>query len=174
MWRALPLLMLAAMVTRVIVDPLWISLDAAINLQYGDLLLDGKTPYVDFVDTNPPIIFYLSAAPVLLARALDAHPIPVFTLLVVALVGCSVLTLASLLSRARASVSPAEARWLTTAWAGVSFLAWQCGHFGQREHLWVLAYVPFFVLRWARWTHRLTGCGASGDEMPGEYVLPVT
>ncbi|HMY02717.1 MAG TPA: hypothetical protein PKA48_05155, partial [Candidatus Obscuribacter sp.] len=55
--------------------PLSISADQSVYVQSGLLLLQGKVPYLDFFDFNPPLIVYLNVIPVLVARAL-ALPLP--------------------------------------------------------------------------------------------------
>src|SRR5262245_4805068 len=54
--------------------------DAAWYLYMAGRVLDGARPYVDVVDTNPPLIVMLSMATVLPARALGVSPLTVFPL----------------------------------------------------------------------------------------------
>jgi hypothetical protein len=59
-----------------------IDVDCAINLAYSKLLMEGKLPYVDFVDTNPPLIMYICTIPVAIAQSLHLHVILVWSVLV--------------------------------------------------------------------------------------------
>jgi hypothetical protein len=125
-----------------------VSHDCALLLQIGELLLNGKLPYVDYVEVNPPLIQYLSVPPVLIARVLGLHPIPVFLVCVWLLVAASTLLIRRLLSRAPHLLSPGE--------SGMVVLAVLVGHecamlapdFGQREHLFLILYLPFMIHRW--------------------------
>jgi hypothetical protein len=48
--------------------PYAISGDTAMYLQTGQFLLEGKLPYRDFQDLNPPLIMYVCALPAIFAR----------------------------------------------------------------------------------------------------------
>jgi hypothetical protein len=63
--------------------------------------LDGATPYVDFVETNPPAAILLYVAPVALARALGAHPELLVAAWGFAVCGASLAATAAILERAR-------------------------------------------------------------------------
>lgn len=152
----LPAAVLAAAAALALISPGRLNHDCALYLQCGQALLEGQRPYVDFVDLNPPFIFYLSAVPVLLARWLWA-PLPLtFTLGVLALAAWSTYAIRSSLAR--------DPRWaplatpVATLWAAYSFLLRMSNDFGQREHLLLLLLVPHVVAR---------GLGAAaGDGAP--------
>jgi hypothetical protein len=112
--------------------------DAAWYLYMGGRVLDGARAYVDIVDTNPPLIVWLSIAVVAGSRALGLVPLVAFPSLLLALTGLS-LGLAWRLSRA-----------LPTALRQVSLLAWAYllwdgvgSGFGQREHLMLILTLPY-------------------------------
>ena len=88
-WALAPLLPLLLMLEGIWLAPERINHDCAAYLQYGALLLDGKLPYVDFVDVNPPLIVYISAVPAFFARHCPLDPIVVFSLCVLGLVAWS-------------------------------------------------------------------------------------
>ncbi|MBK7841277.1 MAG: hypothetical protein IPJ49_27065 [Candidatus Obscuribacter sp.] len=48
--------------------PLNVSADQSVYLQCGELILQGKVPYRDFFDFNPPLIMYINVIPVALAH----------------------------------------------------------------------------------------------------------
>ncbi|MGH7526003.1 MAG: hypothetical protein ACREMX_04805, partial [Gemmatimonadales bacterium] len=58
--------------------------DTAWLLYAAERWLDGARLYVDLVEVNPPLIIWLNAIPVLVARALAISPLLVYRLLVVA------------------------------------------------------------------------------------------
>jgi len=144
----LPVAVLVVLVAAVLLSPLRINHDCAVYLQCGELLLDGKLPYVDFIDTNPPLIMYLNVLPAIVARGLHVNPVAVFSLLVVALVA---LSAAALFAQLRRATPTAAAAILAALWAGDSLRIWVLNDFGQREHLFMLLYVPFLAARWNRW-----------------------
>ncbi len=138
---------LLVVIAGVWLSPQRVHHDAALYLTAGDLLLRGAVPYVDFFELNPPLIMYLSALPVALARALGADPIPVFSLSVVALTGASAGSLFAQLRRAGEASAGAA---LGALWCVYGWYAWTRLDFGQREHLFGLLFLPFLVLRWRR------------------------
>jgi hypothetical protein len=122
--------------------------DVAMYLQCGRLLLEGQTPYIDFIDLNPPLIFYLSIFPALLAKLLG------FSLLVGGICACGVLSIFSLclcnmVMLASPSTFPQSLRgpFLLAMAVLPSALAYDLG---QREHLLMLLWLPFFLLRLSR------------------------
>jgi hypothetical protein len=156
--EAIPLALLAALFVEMALTiaraPQYLHCDQALNLYCGRMLLEGKLPYVDFIDLNPPLIMYLSALPHLLARALPVGPIPIFSFAVLGLAGWSSWSLRAQLKRAGEPLSE-MATLLTLVWAGVTLELLAVGKpYGQREHLFMLLYLPFFALRLARWSGR--------------------
>lgn len=103
----------------------------------------GRELYVDVIEVNPPLIIWISAIPLKIARWLDADPLfvamPVF---VAAVLGCAWWT-ASLL-RARGGLS-AE-RLPVFALIGCALLILPGADLGQREHLLVAAFLPYLAL----------------------------
>ncbi len=149
MLRALPLVLVVLLGASVVRSPQRIHHDCAIYVQCGELLLDGKVPYVDFVDINPPLIMYLNAVPAFVARRLGIAPIVTFSLFVVVVVAVSTAALQSQLADGW-SIERGDAAVLASLWAAFSFGMWHVGQFGQREHLLVLLYIPLLVARCRR------------------------
>lgn len=125
--------------------------DAAMFLYCGRLILEGAVPYVDFVEINPPLVMYLSVFPAALA------PIPdlaagAFGLWSGLLFALSLIGIAEVLKHYHKEI-PVIVRWLlVTAW--ILFTYWLLTtpeiNFGQREHLFLMFYLPYFFLRIAR------------------------
>jgi intracellular septation protein A len=105
--------------------------------------LAGRELYIDVVEVNPPLIVWISAIPIQLARWLhiDAQytAIPFF---VGAVLGCAWWT-ASLL---RGSSKLFEDRLPVFAAIGTVLLVVPAGDLGQREHLLVAAILPYLAL----------------------------
>ena len=86
--------------------------DDGIILHCGELLSRGWTPYVDFVELNPPMAYYVHAVPALLGRWLGL-PVPgVFLACVFALVMYSAWGI----WRMTGGYSQAGALFLTVCW----------------------------------------------------------
>ncbi|HMX47169.1 MAG TPA: hypothetical protein PLC15_01480 [Candidatus Obscuribacter sp.] len=132
--------------------PLSISADQSVYVQSGLLLLQGKVPYLDFFDFNPPLIVYLNVIPVLVARAL-ALPLPMgLNMTVMTLNVISTLFSAFILYRYAAQCRPAVrlVEMLPVLAMYAAFTQALVTDFGQREHLFTIAFMPFFVLRGLR------------------------
>jgi hypothetical protein len=137
---------LLAVLLRFLIDPRRINDDAALYLTTGQLILKGRMPYVDFVDINPPLIMYLNVVPAAIARWLSLSPIVVLNVLVWSLVVGSTMLIRHVL-RLRPNRSNRTESLVLIAWVSVNaYVAW-IGSWGQREQLFVVLYVPFFVLR---------------------------
>ena len=128
-----------------------ISGDVGMYLQCGKLLLDGQRIYVDFIDLNPPLIFFVSVIPALLSNVLK---IP---LLVSGSITCSALSfIAVLLTGLVLRKYEDESCRVKAPWSGPMLLAIGCLSafvmfcFGQREYLFMLVWLPYFFLRISR------------------------
>ncbi|MCC6158689.1 MAG: hypothetical protein IT350_11615 [Deltaproteobacteria bacterium] len=127
-----------------------INWDCAYLLEAGRVLAEGGVLYRDFVDPNPPLIMLLMSIPARIAAASGIHLFTAFHFLVLACALASFLTIRHLLARAP---EPLASR---RDWVLLPFALFQLGlaywnEFGQREHLFVIAAMPFFVARALRW-----------------------
>jgi hypothetical protein len=96
----------------------------------GGVLLDGGVFGVDVVDNNPPLVYWLCAGVVALARLLGLPPLSVYYVAALALVFVSVTLLRRLL----------RVTFESAAWGDALSLVVGCGlvigpgiHFGQRD-----------------------------------------
>ena len=121
--------------------------DCALNLQAGGLLLDGRWPYVDFIDLNPPLIMYLSTIPVGLARLTGLHSMQVFAVLIALLSGWSARSAWATLAAERLLEGRLAAGLVASSIMGLSVWLWCIGDHGQREHLMFLLYMPYLCAR---------------------------
>lgn len=128
--------------------------DCALFLTTGKLIVEGARPYVDFVELNPPLVFYIHAIPVYIARLLS---LPFDTSLYIFCIFTIALSL--VLSWCLLRNVEAENESTTTLWFGPVILAFSLGNvityewveFGQRQQLLTNALLPFFVCRYLRW-----------------------
>jgi hypothetical protein len=154
LWRILLFEVFLATALHILYHPLEINHDAAGLLQTGILLFEGKTPYLDFTSTNPPLIMFLNTIPAAVATISSAHIIVVFKLIVLFLGMGSACVILRLLKRSGLDIEEKD-RWpFAVAYSLLSLILLHRPFnydFGQREHLFVLLYLPFLVGRWIRW-----------------------
>ncbi len=130
----------------------YVNYDCAYYFLCAKMLLQGKQPFADFVDLLPPIIFYLAVPPVWLSHLLKVPISTVWSMtvwLAIALSGLSGI----LVVRSAKQINYRD--WLVIAPMMCGFLLFNLilgFHFGQREHIFVLAFFPIFLMRWLRWT----------------------
>ena len=141
----------ALVLLHIVAMPLRVNHDCAQFLVAGEILLDGGLPHIDAIDTNPPLIMLLSAVPALLARLLPLHVATIFNLLVLAAAVASAEALRRLLARRELELDARQVATVTFVWAAATLSIDINNQLGQREHLFVLAFVPYAVLRWLRW-----------------------
>jgi len=143
--------LLTCLLVEIACHPLVINHDCAYIVQGAQMMLEGKRLYIDFVDSNPPLAFYLSAVPVLLASALSIGKILAFSLCVFLLVAWSTWMVRRILGQRKGRVDPSDVELVAVFWVLLSLYVWNAGDFGQREHLFALLYLPFFLMRVSRW-----------------------
>jgi len=135
----------------------WVNHDAGWYLHMAGAWLDGAVLYRDVIDTNPPLIVYLTVIPVLFARMLHL-PIPAtFKTLVFLGAVAAVAGAAAILRRVYTSDM---ARLLVVSTLLFLVLPFVRADFGQREHIATLFVTPY-VLASAAW---VTGRPLGGKE----------
>lgn len=164
---------------RISHHPNFICHDVAMYVQCTQLVLEGKVPYVDFVEINSPINFYVFICPVWLSTLLHLKvPVTVnlfLWLIVVLSLLCSRLVIHNRLGVADFALLTAVLFSFTILNLLLFF------HFGQREHIFVLLFMPFFLMRWLRRENQSFGlilsviCGvaaATAITLKPPYYLP--
>ncbi len=129
-------------------QPLVINLDTACILHFGRAMRDGAVPYVDFYDLNPPLTLYLHLWPAMVANFLNLHAIVTFKILLVCLTFLSIGLSALVLRRTFASAQCVYAAGILLCESLFGFIS--AAEFGQREHMFALLFMPFFLVRWRR------------------------
>jgi len=103
----------------------------------------GRELYIDVVEVNPPLIIWISAVPLQIARWLSVDTqfvvMPVF---VAAVLGSAWWTARLLPARGGIFAEPLPA----FAAIGTALLILPAADLGQREHLLVAAFLPYLVL----------------------------
>ena len=118
-------------------DPAWL-------IHGTKIFLDGGKLYRDVFELNPPLIFYLTVAPVWVARQLHLFEVDVFVLYVFALIALS-LWVSWLLSRDDTAL-PSRTRDCMLIAAAVALALCPADNFGQREHIMVVLSLPYLLL----------------------------
>ena len=109
-----------------------------------------KTPYVDFIELDPPMIFYLNTIPIAIAHLLSASRILIFSLCVAGLALYSVLRLIKTLNYSRLNISREQIYLLSIFFTFLPLWVLARDLWGEREFLFTLALVPFLALRFVR------------------------
>lgn len=151
-WNLLLALAFGGSLAYILFNPLTTSLSSAFYLQAGEMLLEGQTPYVDFVDVNPPLIIYFSALWAGAAKLLGLHPITTILLGVWLLSVMSALATRGILRAAFAPDEGYHADLLAMALAlGLLYVLMPHKGVGEREHLFIIAFFPYLAIRFRRW-----------------------
>jgi hypothetical protein len=148
------------LLSLILLNPMRINEDCALRIQFAEWVIEGKLPYVDFVDNTPPMATYLSTVPVLLSKFFSIKVILGFSLIILLLVVWSGLTIRKLLCQREQGIGNTELGIMLFAWGAFSLLMYKRGYFGEREHIFVLLFIPFLVVRWIR-------------TLDGEIELPI-
>jgi len=166
------------MLVSILLHPLRIGWDPALHLMCASLICQGKLPYVDMFDVNPPLIWYINTLPASLA-ALSNTPLPLaFNLFLLCIMVSSGLmsayVIVNKLNKKDLFVN------LGVVFGLLLFNFFLTVDFGQREEIFVLLFMPYFFFRMARWQRcRITGreailfglVGAAGIFMKHYFVL---
>jgi hypothetical protein len=123
--------------------------DVAFYMDIGGRVLDGQQPYIDFFETNPPVMHYLSTVPVWLSSVSNVDTILVANLLTFGLLLISMTLTHSIAAKAfsNRSVVPSLISFVLV----IATLVIMPRAYGQREHLFMLMTLPFLLLRVHRW-----------------------
>jgi len=143
------LLMAAGGIFYWLSHPMLIYPDQALYVHMAKLFLQGKIPYVEMFDNNPPLAIYLEILPVWLSQAFKLTEPLAFSMYIWALIifSCTTGGIALWRSGCRGSLYAG----LATLLGFVYFNQHQVVDFGQREHIFAILYLPFFLLRYLRW-----------------------
>lgn len=169
------LLLLAAFaVTAGLVYPRFsLNHDVSWYLSATGMFLDGARLYIDIIEINPPLAFYLTAPPVAAARLFGLDPSTSYIVYVVILAVASSLWVRSILQQADMSQRQRDAMLLAVM--TVQFIL-PVADFGQREHLMLVFAMPFCTAQIFRARLRAFGGGyqiaLALAAMPGLLLKP--
>ena len=107
-------------------------------------MLDGGRLYVDIMEVNPPLFFWLMTPPIALARWTGGDPQLLYKLWTMLVVGASVAFSHALARRLLAEQGTAMLLTLAVAVALALYPSWD---FGQREHISLVLAMPYILLQ---------------------------
>lgn len=113
--------------------------DMGLYLQCGQLLLQGQKPYVDFFDTNPPLIMYLSTLPALAKLTAGGDLVLWFQICMLGLTLFVTGLIAFMLFH-----SNLKRLFFPTVLSICLLSAMSMFDYGQREHIFFLLFLPYF------------------------------
>lgn len=129
--------------------PLLTYPDQSAYFAMAEMITQGKLPYIDFFEWNPPLIMYLNLIPVFCSRLL--HIPAALAMNFSVLVLSAISSLISLRVAYKYSSRQNFLVLLPMIFAAAYFSQELLINSGEREHLFVLCYLPFFVLRSIVW-----------------------
>ena len=137
---------------------LYLHKDVAILSHTAAQILQGQTYAHDIFEPNPPLIFYLHALPILLAKITGIKIIYVLRLVILAFIILSVVSSRLLL---RKIIVKKEERHSTdfqllniiSYGIALALLYLPAQEFGQREHFFVILTLPYMILAVYRLQH---------------------
>lgn len=118
--------------------------DVAWYLYGANRMLEGARLYVDIIDVNPPIIFYISALPTWIANLLGWSQAITFKLCIASIALLS-LVLSERLTREGIPLVPDLIRKIFLLALAFVFFIYSEDNFGQREHLMFVLVIPYIL-----------------------------
>jgi hypothetical protein len=150
-WLAMEAVLLLLMGIYLVLHHIDINHDCAGLIGGAQLVLEGEMPYVDFIELNPPWIIYVNLPHVALANLLGMPCTLSFALFMGLLLVVSVVEMRYFLRRSLLNLQPAEIGLLMLAWIAINVMIYCWDNFGQREHLFMVLYVPLLLARLLRY-----------------------
>jgi hypothetical protein len=130
-----------ALIERALIDT---TPDVSWLLTLGEKMLAGERPYVDFIEVNPPVSFYLYLPAILLARISGLSPEFMVGLLVFAGVGAALWFTARVLIKG--GILQSTNTWPVAAAFAFVLLVFPAATFAQREHVALIAFLPMLAV----------------------------
>lgn len=106
--------------------------------------IDGLPIYKDILELNPPLAFYLTVPPVFLAEIFNISPTSAMKGYVLLLIFLSLIWSRRIINK-KIAVSSFE-KTIFLASATVALVLLPISDFGQREHIFVILFLPYFTL----------------------------
>lgn len=124
-----------------------VGFDVSVFIGCAQQVLAGQKWCLEVAEINPPLISYLSCIPVLLTQLCGFSVAQSFVVFVVSLIGFSITVSILAIRRATEHQLIVAGTAIISAFSGFYL---SVNDFGQREQLFVMLYLPFFLIRWLR------------------------
>lgn len=136
------LLLAVALGAAVFYPQFSLSHDASWYITATSMFLDGSHLYEDIIEINPPLAFYLTSPPIMVARLLEGNPTTSYFVYVCVLCFISCLGTLKVLNT---SVLKQIERNTLLVFVTVALFVLPIAEFGQREHLMLAFALPFLL-----------------------------
>lgn len=121
----------------------YMSFDVSMYMVLAKQVLNGAVPYVDIIDINPPLIIYIHVLIVWFSEIIKAPPLELYDLTVLA----ANFAVAYFITRKFRDFGN-SAYYIALSFLVASLHALIAFQYGQREHLFMTAFIPYFCIRW--------------------------
>jgi hypothetical protein len=152
-------LLLVAIIANILFTVIsrYIIHDVFVHLDIASRLLEGAKPYVDYIETNFPTAHYLHIPPVWLANVTEYDVITTFHIYMFVIVLLCVGHVIDLINKHPEEFK--QQRPILSHAFGILILCagfLLTDSFGQREHIFMLMFIPLIILSWTRWYPTVT------------------
>jgi hypothetical protein len=145
-----PYALLFIILLHIIYKP-YLDNDVSQYLTAGQMMLNGSIPYKDLVDTNLPMIIYLSCLPALISKLLN-FPLAwsgiLFFLIIYLGAGFLIIRLLKIIFT---DFKKFEIILLVMVWLINLLIVCEHNQFGQRELIIIAFFIPYLLLRFSRY-----------------------
>lgn len=107
-------------------------------------MVEGQMPYIDFMETNPPLILWISMLPVLLGKIFSLSPFTVFPLLVT-LLNIASIWLTAKVMRENNVLGSKPIFQVVLLYIAFGFFLLSPAVYGQRELLFITLVLPYLI-----------------------------
>lgn len=157
--KQITLLLISLFVIRLVygalLHPLYMGWDPGLHLNAAQLILQGKVPYVDMMDVNPPLVWYIDMIPALWSSVFHIPAPQAFTIFLACVILYSASSCYYLFFHCAENKKATDTATYIAFIVALIYFNFILRHdFGQRETIFVLFYLPFFVMRWLCWNNR--------------------
>lgn len=137
--------------------------DSSWLIYVAQRMADGQKPYIDFMETNPPLILWISLLPVWVGRFLHISPFMVFSFLVT-LLNIASLVLVARTIRGRELLGSKPVFGAVLLYIAFGFFLLSPAIYGQREFLFISLVLPYLI-------KSLAGAGKERKKYISDFII---
>jgi hypothetical protein len=135
------------LILKIYYPPLEINHDCAFLIQKAQMVLEGKRLFID-IPAIFPMDLYIYIPSVMISNLLSINVILVFKIYILLLLLWSIVMVRWLILKIDSNFIKESIGGIILCWS--IFSLYKFNSFGQREHIFILLYLPFLILRWLR------------------------